>query len=76
MPPHLLPRESIMDDIYQTSLQWIEANKADRPFAAGALAYVIGERRYYGCHFGLRSTLEWAKYQFGRGWDQAERDSR
>lgn len=53
---------------------WIEDHKGDRPFAAGALAYVLGWTRGYGCHFGMRSTAQWARSEYAKGWDAAQRD--
>lgn len=53
---------------------WIKRNKNERPFAAGALAFIQDEARYYGCHYGMRGTLDWAKDQFYAGYDTAERD--
>ena len=55
---------------------WIENNKLDRPFEAGALAYVVGRDRNYGCHFGMRGTLAWCRHHFSNGWDQAQYDYR
>lgn len=53
---------------------WIESNKSERPFEAGALAYIAGHNPYYGCHYGMKSTAEWARQQFTRGWDIARLD--
>ena len=59
-----------------TGSRWIEQNKNDRPFAAGALSFVLGLPRYYGPHYGMRSTLDWARDEFNKGWDEAQRDTR
>lgn len=53
---------------------WIEDNKHEKPFAAGALAYIVGHQCLYGCHYGLRSSREWAREQFGKGWHAAFND--
>lgn len=53
---------------------WIERNKSERPFEAGALAYILGLSRYYGCHYGMRSTQQWTQETFYRGYDTASRD--
>lgn len=44
-------------------------------FAAGALAAALGKDRYYGCHFGMRSTLEASKEAFFRGYDAQMADA-
>jgi hypothetical protein len=54
--------------------RWIEQAKGDRPFAAGALAYMLGLDCSYGCHFGMRSTADWARQQFAQGWHTARLD--
>lgn len=42
-------------------------------FVAGALASNLGlNRESYGCHFGMRSELEFAKSEFVKGWNAAE----
>lgn len=38
-------------------------------FSAGALARELGQPRYYGCHVGMRSTLDRDRNEFYRGWD-------
>ena len=53
---------------------WIENNKTTRPFAAGALTYIIGRNDYYGCHYGMRSTAQWARDEFSKGYETARRD--
>ena len=40
-------------------------------FAAGALAKQIGTERYYGCHYGMRSTKDRDMAEFFRGYDAA-----
>lgn len=55
---------------------WIETNKSSRPFAAGALAYINGRDCDYGCHFGMRSTVQWAREEFKQGWNSAQDDHR
>lgn len=55
---------------------WIERNKGTWPFAAGALAYMTGRTEAYGCHYGMRSTHQWAREQFELGWIAAQRDER
>jgi hypothetical protein len=37
-------------------------------FAAGALAARQGRPDYYGCHFGMRQSLEFARSEFSKGW--------
>lgn len=39
---------------------------------AGQLARVDGQDRYYGCHFGMRSTLERDREEFYAGWDEID----
>ena len=41
-------------------------------FAAGALARSMNHPRQYGCHFGMRSTLDQDREEFYRGWDAAK----
>ena len=55
-------------------MDWVEENKGDRPFAAGALAYIQGRGFTYGCHFGMRSTRAWAIHEFEMGWRSAWQD--
>lgn len=40
-------------------------------FAAGALAKSLGHRPSYGCHVGMRSTLDLAREEFARGYQLA-----
>lgn len=42
-------------------------------FTAGAMLFQIGYPRSYGCHFGMRSTLEGDRAEFYRGYDAAEK---
>ncbi len=42
-----------------------------RYHAAGSLAYALGRDDSYGCHFGMRSELNWARSEFRRGWHDA-----
>jgi hypothetical protein len=37
---------------------------------AGQLAALLGHNADYGCHFGMRSTREAARYQFQLGHDE------
>lgn len=46
-----------------------ELKIAEHFFAAGALAASMGFSRYYGCHIGMRSTLERSRETFYRGYD-------
>lgn len=49
--------------------QIIEKLKAEgHYFAAGALAHSLGQPCNYGCHLGMRSTLDYARDAFKRGW--------
>jgi hypothetical protein len=50
----------------------VDDMKNDHPFAAGALARSLGVPRSYGCHFGMRSTLDETRSEFYRGWDAAK----
>ena len=43
--------------------------KTEHPFAAGALARSLGIPRSYGCHFGMRSSLDHCRSEFYCGWD-------
>lgn len=45
-------------------------------FAAGALTFQLGHVRGYGCHYGMRSTLESDRAEFYRGYDAAEAGAR
>jgi hypothetical protein len=38
-------------------------------FAAGALARSLKQDCNYGCHFGMRSTRDFAASEFKRGWE-------
>lgn len=31
-----------------------------------------GKPCYYGCHTGMRSTLEWSKEEYRKGWTEVE----
>jgi hypothetical protein len=53
----------------------VENMKHDHPFAAGALAYSLGMSSAYGCHYGMRSTVEHCRRQFRLGWDAAQHAS-
>lgn len=47
----------------------VEALKAaGHYFAAGALAASLGQSDNYGCHLGMRSTLDHARDEFKRGY--------
>ena len=48
-----------------------ELKNAGLYFAAGAMACEMGEPNLYGCHIGMRSTLDYAKAQFSAGWNAA-----
>lgn len=37
-------------------------------YAAGALAAHLGHDDNYGCHYGMRSELEYARAEFKAGW--------
>jgi len=54
----------------QTSSRTIDHLKeGNHMFAAGALAHSMGlGPGSYGCHFGMRSTLEADKAAFAAGW--------
>jgi hypothetical protein len=43
-------------------------------FAAGALAARQGRPDYYGCHFGARQSLEFARSEFSEGWHSVQAD--
>lgn len=47
----------------------VDDMKTDHPFAAGALARSICIPRSYGCHFGMRSQLDYCRTEFYRGYD-------
>ena len=40
-------------------------------FTAGALLFQLGHNRSYGCHYGMRSTVEADKAEFFAGYDAA-----
>lgn len=42
-------------------------------YGAGALARALGEDRYYGCHYGMRSTLDADRQLFFKGWDDCNK---
>ncbi len=46
-----------------------ELKIAGHMFAAGALSRQLGLNRNYGCHLGMRSTLERDRAEFHRGFD-------
>lgn len=48
-----------------------DLKEANHFFAAGALAWQLGHGRAYGCHFGMRSTVERDRAEFFRGYDAA-----
>jgi hypothetical protein len=39
---------------------------------AGAEAFRTGRDRGYGCHFGMRSTRDYARREYEAGWDEAQ----
>jgi hypothetical protein len=41
-------------------------------FTAGAMLFQIGHGRSYGCHYGMRATLDADREEFYRGYDAAE----
>ena len=41
-------------------------------YAAGKHARQENKPRYYGCHCGMRSTLETSRNDFFRGWDDED----
>lgn len=45
-------------------------------FTAGAMAFQLGQGRTYGCHYGMRSTLDADRDEFYRGYDAAEAGAR
>ena len=47
-----------------------------RYFHAGAYAAMIGYGRSYGCHFGMRSTRDYAMDEFYQGYDEATNELR
>jgi hypothetical protein len=42
-----------------------------RYFHAGVVAAAQGDDNGYGCHFGMRSSLEYARAEFKRGHEEA-----
>ena len=57
--------------------QTVETLKSDGHFfAAGALAKQLGQRRDYGCHYGMRSDRPAATTQFLAGYDAAPATTR
>lgn len=38
-------------------------------FAAGVLSAHYGESNNYGCHFGMRSTYQYARNEFAAGFN-------
>lgn len=48
--------------------------KNQQMYEQGYKARMDGRPRYYGCHMGMRSTLESDKADFFAGWDMAEAD--
>lgn len=54
----------------KNSAQTVESLKAEGSFFdAGKLARKLGADRYYGCHFGMRSTYDYAVSSFYQGYD-------
>lgn len=52
------------------STQTVESLKSEgHYFAAGALSRALGHGRAYGCHYGMRSELKFARVQFNAGYD-------
>ena len=50
----------------------LDTLKSDgRYFHAGAFAAMAGYDRYYGCHYGMRSSRAYAMAQFYAGYDEA-----
>jgi len=48
--------------------------KNQAQYEAGYNARMAGKARYYGCHTGMKSTLESDKADFFTGWDTAATD--
>ena len=58
------------------NMQTVESLKAEGLyFTAGAMTFEMGRDRYYGCHYGMRSTLEQHRAEFFRGYDAAAADA-
>lgn len=67
--------ETLEYKLQPVPVQSVDALKAAGSyFAAGALAYALGQPMNYGCHFGMRSELERARQLFAEGWQQAARN--
>jgi hypothetical protein len=49
-----------------------DLKSAGHYFTAGALARQTGRDASYGCHFGMRSELEYARAEYLRGWEAAK----
>jgi len=45
-------------------------------FTAGALSFQLGHGRAYGCHYGMRATLDADRAEFYRGYEAAETGAR
>jgi hypothetical protein len=57
-----------------TPSQQVERLRSEGNYeAAGELARKHGLPRYYGCHCGMRSTLESSKAAFFRGYDKGSK---
>ena len=41
-------------------------------YKAGQLAFTLGHDDNYGCHFGMRSELEYARASYKRGYHDAK----
>ena len=55
------------------NVQTIESLKvAGHYFTAGALAAELGTAPHYGCHTGMRSSLDYARRQFAAGYAAAK----
>ena len=53
-------------------MQTVDELKVDRLFfEAGVEAFKQGAPRSYGCHFGMRSSRDYAINEFYRGYDAA-----
>lgn len=39
----------------------------------GQMDRLNGNGRYYGCHFGMRSELEYARREYYEGYDEIDR---
>ena len=50
--------------------------KNQQKYEGGYKARMAGRPRYYGCHTGMRSTLESDMADFFTGWDMADADVR